>query len=345
VAEWSGPFSDTTDMSEDRWRRLMSLYALDGIDASHGAADLKATAAGDGLSVNVAAGFAHVQGALYHSDGTINKSSSANGGGSGRPDRLVLKYDPTGNEIVLEVKEGTAGGTSAPALTQNATGEWEIPLARWVRSAGGGITGLVDERQFISRDGRVVIYDDAHTGEGSSSVYTLSALFPSARKGLTVLLMPSGNEYRYTGTFWERIDPAPLLQSEKANAVQVNGTPPDVWRQGSGSDVLSGTFIAPSSGAVRVEGWCMIRTNGGTCHTTVRITGPGGFDNLGEPDNNNLKARESTFAGGTERETAACVYRQSGLTPGSTYTATMMYAVNGGSGAAFDLRKIIVERA
>lgn len=343
MAEFSGPFSDTTTFGESEWRALFTAMSPDGIHASHGANDLKVSVAGDGLSINVAAGTAVIQGAVYVNDSTINKASSANGGGSGRPDRAVLRYDPTANSVSIVVKEGTAGGTTAPALTQNPAGDWEIPLARWVRSAGGGITGLVDERQFISRDGRIVINDEAHTGEGGSSVYNLSALFPGARKGQVVLSMPSGREWRYTGSFWERIDPAPLLYVEKATAVEIN-VPDGQWRYAP-SDILSGTFVAPSSGAVTVEGWAMIRSNGGTCHTQVRLTGPGGYDNTGNPDNNNNRAREVTFAGGTERETSGCVYRATGLTPGATYTATMLYAASGGSGAAFDLRKIIVRRA
>src|SRR5690606_36792517 len=127
----------------------------DGIHASHGASDLKVSVTGDGLSINVEADTAVIKGAVYVNNSTINKSSSANGGGSGRPDRAVLKYDPTANSVSVEVKEGTAGGSTAPALTQNAAGDCEIPLARWVRSAGGGITGLVDERQFIFRYGRI----------------------------------------------------------------------------------------------------------------------------------------------------------------------------------------------
>src|SRR5690606_39041584 len=181
------------------------------------------------------------------------------------------------------------GGTTAPALTQNPAGDWEIPLARWVRSAGGGITGLGDERQFMSRAGRIVTYDAPHTGEGGSSVCQPSDLSAAARKGQVVLSMPSGREWRYTGSFWERIDPAPLLYVEKATAVTINVTDGQ-WRYAP-SDILSGTFVAPSSGAVTVEGWCMIRSNGGTCHTQVRLTGPGGFDNTGSPDNNNNRAR------------------------------------------------------
>src|SRR5690606_36217532 len=100
-----------------------------------------------------------------------------------------------------------------------------------------------------------------------------------------------------------------------------------------------------SSGAVTVEGWAMIRSNGGTCHTQVSLTGPGGYDNTGNPDNNNNRAREATFAGGTERETSACAYRATGLPPGAIYTATMRYAATGRSGAAVDLRQAIVRVA
>src|SRR5690606_29171794 len=99
---------------------------------------------GDGLSINVAAGTAVIQGAVYVNDSTINKSSSANGGGSGRPDRAVLKYDPTANSVSIEDKEGTAGGTTAPTLTQNAAGTCDFPMARWVRSAGVDIPVLVN---------------------------------------------------------------------------------------------------------------------------------------------------------------------------------------------------------
>lgn len=325
MTERSGPFSSTTDFGEDDWRRWQRVFSPDGVHGGYGTTGLAVSASGDGLSINIAVGSASVQGFVYNNDAILNKTDTANGAGSARPDRVVVRMDPTANSILATVREGTAGGSAPPALTQVATGQWDIPLARWSRAAGGGIGSLVDERQFVTRSGGVVMADAAIT-----ATVPLTALMPDASVGTTVTTLPSAREYRWSGTFWERIDSAELLYvtdglpSSASNTSYLSGTP-------------SGTFIAPLSGRVKVHLTAIMTPDGtASIQYAVRITGPGGYD-AGLSD-----TAAVTF--GDMRGVSATYYVAGGLTPGATYTATGYYKTTGGTGL-WQVRRILVERA
>lgn len=70
-----------------------------------------------------------------------------------RIDRLVLRLDRSqvvaANFVVPHVILGTPGSSPAvPALTQTATGLWDLPVAYWTSKSTGALTGLTDERDF-----------------------------------------------------------------------------------------------------------------------------------------------------------------------------------------------------
>lgn len=70
-----------------------------------------------------------------------------------RIDRLVLRLDRSqtvaANFIVPVVITGTPGSSpQPPALTQTPGGLWDLPIAYWTSTSTGGLTGLVDERDF-----------------------------------------------------------------------------------------------------------------------------------------------------------------------------------------------------
>jgi hypothetical protein len=339
MAEWSGPFDSTTDLTEARWRKLMRYPSGDGVLASYGGTALAVTASGDGLSVNVAAGDARIQSGLYESTATVNKTNSSNGGGSGRPDRVVLRYDPTANSIALVVREGTVGGTTPPALVQSDSGQWDVPLARWIRAAGGGIGSVIDERTYLDRTGAVTVGDAA-----IASPVGIGGIFPNPWYGMRCFALPSGQEYRYIG-FWERIDPAPLLYTTNNTSGTTAST--SFTSTLTGSSDLAGSFVAPASGSVRVTAGARI-TPGTTSSNvgskdgsvTIHISGPGGFSNVpSSPDDDRVMTIYDALSSADRSWIVV------GMTPGSVYTATMKHQVTAAVSCAFDNRSILIERA
>lgn len=73
--------------------------------------------------------------------------------GQNRIDRLVLRLDRTQTDpaqfIVPVVLAGTPGSNpQPPAVTQTATGIWDLPLCSWTSASSGALSGLTDERDF-----------------------------------------------------------------------------------------------------------------------------------------------------------------------------------------------------
>jgi len=105
-----------------------------------------------GRQVLVRTGRAIVRGVFYENTTTKTVAIAANSTGSTRLDRIVLKLDPTANTVTAVAKTGS---TSPPALTQDDTGVWEMPLARV--TVANGATGIAagqvtDERVHTNTD-------------------------------------------------------------------------------------------------------------------------------------------------------------------------------------------------
>lgn len=153
MPQTSWPF-DNIDTSETQFSYLMKAgfgqgYA--GVVGVPGDTQLKITAAGTGLAVNIAAGFALIRGFMYYLDApttlTLN-TVSAN-----RYDRIVLRLDPVANSIVPAVVQGTGAASPVlPNLAQTDTGLYEFELANILLTAGtvnASAGTLVDTRQFV----------------------------------------------------------------------------------------------------------------------------------------------------------------------------------------------------
>jgi hypothetical protein len=342
VAEESYPFDTsgvtTPSMGEDLWRRYARVFTPDGVHGGAGSTSLAVSVNANSISVDIAVGFAAVQGSLYNNTATMNKTNTANGGGSARPDRVILRYDQTANSIIAVVREGTVGGAAPPTLTQAVTGQWEIPLARWSRAAGGSIGSLVDERQFLDRSGVLWMPESAIT-----AAVPLTALVPSPWVGMRVATTAatiSGKEWRWTGAFWERMDPGPLLTVVDTTASAPTTT---AWAVLAGP---SGTFTAPMSGRVKVHIGALVTSpaSAGDCGYTARVTGPGGVDSTPATDSPD----QCSFGGGSgdARLKSSEAFYVAGLTAGSVYTATGLGRVTTPSGhQRIENKRIIVERA
>lgn len=339
------PISGSAIATIAEWREFARLLAPDGVDGDHGSSALQVSVNVNGTSVDVANGKATVQGTRVEvTAGPENRTTNANGGGSGRPDRLVLQRASATGAVTIVVKEGTAGAAAPPALTQSDTGTWEVPLARWVRAAGGGITNLVDERQFIGPSGTTVLNDAAIT-----DAVKLTALIPNPRKGQRVLTLTSGKEYRWSGSFWERVDPEPLLDLSSTDGGAISNTA--FVASLTGANQVTGQFVAPLSGRVIVTCAAWIDPEPGTTgYGTVRISGSG-FDDFGagrSPNSDEPKLIAHGQSSGSSTQEPALTSNRwtvSGLTPGTTYSATFYSAKSGSSTAWIDLRRIMIERA
>ncbi len=149
-----GPFATGSGASlgQSFWIGTMGpILQGEGVLGTYGSTTAQVYANSSGLKVFVRPGNAHARGVAWSSTADIELDPGVNGSGALRVDRIVLRMDPTGNTMVPFLIVGTPGG-GPPALTQNAGGTWDIPLA-YVNVAPGVSTinpsDVTDVRQFL----------------------------------------------------------------------------------------------------------------------------------------------------------------------------------------------------
>lgn len=145
MADVFGPF-DGLPWAETQWYRFARTWAADGILA---AGDLALTTSG--LSVTVGTGRAWVGGAGFERTGTPAANAvAANAHATQfRRDRVVLRRSLSGRTVAPVVLQGSPAATPvAPAIAQNETGDWDLPLYSFLVPPASGTTlsGIVDER-------------------------------------------------------------------------------------------------------------------------------------------------------------------------------------------------------
>ncbi|NUP02054.1 MAG: hypothetical protein HOW59_29445 [Nonomuraea sp.] len=151
MAEFSAPFDGSPIATQLQWSRQARRWGLDGVhalDASSTA--LKVTGSGT-TTVSVAPGMAFVNGFFYNLDATKTLTVPANAGGTARVDYVVLRADMTVKKVSAEYK---TGGTSAPTLTQDEAGIWEIPIAQCTIAAASSVVtaaNVLDRRYLTGR--------------------------------------------------------------------------------------------------------------------------------------------------------------------------------------------------
>ncbi|MGW2724794.1 hypothetical protein [Streptomyces sp. NPDC001492] len=151
MAEFSAPFDGSSIATELQWSRMARRWGLDGVHTEDPSTTaLKVTASGT-TTVAVAPGMAFVNGFFYHLDAAKNLTVTANATGAARVDLVVLRADQAANSVTAVYK---TGGTTAPTLTQDETGVWEIPLAQCTVAAGASVVtaaNVIDKRYFTGR--------------------------------------------------------------------------------------------------------------------------------------------------------------------------------------------------
>lgn len=157
MAENSYPFGVTAGSpgdlnTEDQWTKMARLFGATGVAGDPGSTAVQVFADSTGMQVSVRVGRALVRGVYYENTATKTLAIASNSTGSTRLDRVVLKLDPISNTVTAVVKTGS---TSAPALTQDDLGVWEMPLAR-VSVANGAVSiapgNVTDERVHTDAD-------------------------------------------------------------------------------------------------------------------------------------------------------------------------------------------------
>ncbi|MFI6205903.1 tail fiber domain-containing protein [Streptomyces sp. NPDC051041] len=147
MAITSYPF-DAQVVTETQYSQMFREFQDSGVVASFGSSSGFQVTAGTGMNVNVSAGLAFLRGFMVQSTATevlaIPSAST-----SVRVDRVVLRLDPSLNSIVLAVKQGAAGSTTPPALTQTDTGVFEIGLASV--TVGANVTSITSADIALTR--------------------------------------------------------------------------------------------------------------------------------------------------------------------------------------------------
>jgi plastocyanin len=137
LAITSYPF-DSQVVTETQFSQMFREFQDSGVVASYDTSGFH-VAASTGMTVTVQPGLAFLRGHMVQSTATesltIPTASTAT-----RVDRVVLKLDPGTNSITLAVKQGTAGSTAPPALTQTDTGVYEMALASV--AVGANVTSI-----------------------------------------------------------------------------------------------------------------------------------------------------------------------------------------------------------
>jgi hypothetical protein len=162
MAEQSFPF-ENTDTTEDQFSQWASNFQDTGVQGSPTGTELKVTAEGSELIVNVALGQAFIRGHYYISTDTV-ALTVAGAGVNTRIDYVVIELDPAANTIAAKLVSGTAVSENpvAPTLTQSATGVYQLPVALLtIPSSTLAITNemLTDVRVFMAN--RVGIWTTA----------------------------------------------------------------------------------------------------------------------------------------------------------------------------------------
>jgi hypothetical protein len=159
--ETYGPFDSQPWADQTQWYRFGPTWTRSGVIDTPAASP---SAGGLGLSFSgltptIAAGRAWVRGAGYELSGgskTMAAIAANTNASLSRIDRIVLRRDLSAKTVTLVALQGTPSSTpTAPALTQNETGQWDVPLFAFTVPPNSGtvIATIIDERVWVNPGG------------------------------------------------------------------------------------------------------------------------------------------------------------------------------------------------
>lgn len=141
-------FTQLTATAE--WEYLMGAAGVrDGVDQF---SSLTPSLDSAGRNAVMGAGNCIIKGMLWRCDAPVSTAIPA-ASASNRIDRLVLRMNrgASSSPTVIQptVITGTPSGSpTEPPLSQTPAGIWDIPICSWTSASNGGLSGLLDERQY-----------------------------------------------------------------------------------------------------------------------------------------------------------------------------------------------------
>ncbi|MGW9299575.1 hypothetical protein ACWHA3_01955 [Streptomyces cyaneofuscatus] len=152
MAEFSSPFDDSPIATQSQWSRMARRWGMDGVHAEDPAQTaLKVAGNGTG-NVTLQPGEAFVNGFYYLNDTVKNVAVTPNAGTVARVDLVILRASMSAKTVRVVYK---TGGSSAPTLTAEEDGVYEIPLAQCVVAAGSSVVTAVNvaDRRWFTDSG------------------------------------------------------------------------------------------------------------------------------------------------------------------------------------------------
>lgn len=334
ATEYAAPFAGTMIATSQQFRDRNKMLGPDGIDADVTATSGAVSDGGAGASVNIQNIAALIQGSMYQlTAGPMNLAVAANGGGSNRFDIVCLTYDASHSPgIYVRIVQGTPGA-GLPALTHNASGVWDFPLAHYEKTPAGAITNLVDRRRFL---------DPGNNGQILTNTTVAAAtLFPTAaaRRGQRLMYWGTREIWVYDGTNWVYTEPgtnSPPQQGFDGTTITTTST-----TYVAGSPLVEATFLAPPSGKVYItvsgQSECAAPSSS-QISFEVRNTNSAGSVVLAASDDRMVGMQEDKWSAGSRR------HLLTGLTAKNQYYARSMHRTsNAANTATVFTRGILVE--
>jgi len=139
---------DVREYLASEFAEYFSRFLGDGLYIEGGQAGLRVTP-GEGLQVQVAAGYAFVRGYMYHNDAALAFALQPADSMLDRIDRVVLRFDEVAREIRLVVKAGTFSSSPTVPVLEDSETVKELGLAQvYVTHSAASITAqrITDER-------------------------------------------------------------------------------------------------------------------------------------------------------------------------------------------------------
>lgn len=294
----SRPCSFTQLTTQGEWESIFHAAGIvDGVD---GSSSLVPTLDVGGRNAVVSAGLALIKGQMWSTDAPIS-TPIAGPSGSDRIDRLVLRYNRAAGTaatvVSLVIIQGTpASSPTEPALIRTTSGNWDIPISRWLSASNGTVSGLIDERQFAG--------DGVATGT--------SAYRPPVTDPTLYVETDTGRLQLWNGSAWRNVGPpdGPWASNQIGNG---NWNASGSWNTYTNAQWPPIFFTAPPSGKVfiTVGGSLFPNSNTQIMHMGWWMySAPDGTGNYIPPDN---KGAIGCLGGGIQASRRQLV---TGLAPG-----------------------------
>lgn len=256
MADTSGPWNSAS-WAEGQWGDHMSPAMPSGVigdpvsSAGTGALGLTTS----GLTVTLAVGSANVGGFGYDRVAPVTSTAvTANTNATNnRRDRLVLRRNLSTQTVTPVVIAGAAAASPvAPAITRTAT-TFDLPMFSFLvpPASGTNITGIVDERYFVSGD-----------KPNRLSVWSVSSNPPTAGVfgGMVVVDHSTNERWRYDGATWV-IDANRMMRAQRTptgtipTAAYTSFTSDTGWTETDPWNMRStgATFVAPWTGWYQIN--------------------------------------------------------------------------------------------